>query len=134
MDASSPHRFSVDATLRTGLSRRALLRRAAALGVSAPVVSGLLAACGGGVSEEPTPEATTATGGGTTPPAGGSPAAGTTPAAATPAPTGGFQYEEPQNKGGQIIEGTFAEYRARFQAGFTPPDQEVAAQQRARRQ
>jgi queuine tRNA-ribosyltransferase len=32
-----------------------------------------------------------------------------------------------------ILEGTFDAYRARFLAGFTPPDQAVAAEQRARR-
>jgi hypothetical protein len=29
-----------------------------------------------------------------------------------------------------IVEGTFAEYRAQFLAGFTPPDREVAEEQR----
>ncbi len=32
-----------------------------------------------------------------------------------------------------IIAGTFAEYRARFQAGFIPPDQEAAEEQRRKR-
>lgn len=32
-----------------------------------------------------------------------------------------------------IVEGTFAAYRARFLAGYTPPDQEMAAAQRSRR-
>ncbi len=32
-----------------------------------------------------------------------------------------------------LLEGTFPEYKARFMAGFTPPDREVAEEQRKRR-
>ena len=32
-----------------------------------------------------------------------------------------------------ILEGTFDAYRARFLAGYTPPNQAVAAEQRKRR-
>jgi peptide/nickel transport system substrate-binding protein len=78
---------------RTGrLDRRALLKRAVALGLSAPAIAAVLAACGG--SDNAAPTATTARTGGTTPapttssaPAASSPAATARPAgsAATPA-------------------------------------------------
>jgi len=111
MDTNSPQRFSVDEALQAGLSRRALLRRAAVLGVSMPVVGGLLAACGGGGEEEATtaPQTTQPAGGGATPAATEAPSGGSTPATTPSGGTGAFQYEEPQNKGGQIIEGTFAD-------------------------
>ncbi|MDI3339428.1 MAG: ABC transporter substrate-binding protein [Sphaerobacter sp.] len=82
------------AALAGRLSRRDVLRRATALGLSTPAIAALLAACGGGGAGEPT--ATTA-GGGTvvTPTAGrtpaGSPAAspGASPAGS---PTAGMTY------------------------------------------
>ncbi len=33
-----------------------------------------------------------------------------------------------------ILEGTFAQFKARFLAGFTPPDREAAERQKARRE
>lgn len=80
--------------------------------MSAPALSALLAACGGGSDA---PEATTAPD--ATSPSGtdSSPAeaAGDTPSTDTTPPTGTgageFAYEEPQNKGGQIIEGAFSD-------------------------
>ncbi|MDI3339632.1 MAG: peptide ABC transporter substrate-binding protein [Sphaerobacter sp.] len=46
------------------LSRREVLKRAAALGLSAPAIAALLAACGGGGESEPTTAPTQASGGG----------------------------------------------------------------------
>ena len=75
------------------LSRRAVLRRAAALGLSAPIVAALLAACGGGSSNNtPTTSsagASTATSAPTNPPASSptSAASPTTAATATSAST-----------------------------------------------
>lgn len=111
METKSPQRFSLDETLQVGVSRRTLLRRAAALGVSMPVVGGLLAACGGGGDDEATtaPQATQAGGGGATPGATEAPSGDSTPATTPSSEAGAFEYEEPQNKGGQIIEGTFAD-------------------------
>lgn len=54
-----------DDVLNGRLSRRQMLKRAAALGLSAPAIAALLAACGGGESDEPT--STTSTGGDSTP-------------------------------------------------------------------
>ncbi|HRA33260.1 MAG TPA: ABC transporter substrate-binding protein, partial [Thermomicrobiales bacterium] len=62
------------------MSRRDVMRRGLALGLSAPVIAGLLAACGGG--DKSTPAPTAATGGASptsaaaTPATGGSPSAG----------------------------------------------------------
>ena len=64
-------------------SRREVIKRGAALGLSMPVIGMVLAACGGGASPTAAtgggaqPAATTATGGGSPVAAGGSPAAGT---------------------------------------------------------
>jgi len=60
------------------LTRRATLKRGLALGLSAPVIAGLLAACGGSASDTPA-------GGGATAPAGGA----TAPAGGATAPAGG---------------------------------------------
>jgi len=48
------------------ISRRALLRRAAMIGLSAPVIGGLLAACGGGGNEETEPPSPAGEGNGST--------------------------------------------------------------------
>jgi len=54
------------------LNRRDVLKRGAALGLSAPIIAGLLAACGGSESTPTSaPQATTAPGGEATKPAGG---------------------------------------------------------------
>lgn len=103
MDTNSPQRFSVDEARHAGLSRRALLRRAAVLGVSMPVVGGLLAACGGGGGDEEAtiaPQPTQPAGGGATPGATEAPSGGSTPATTPSGEAGAFQYEEPQNTGG----------------------------------
>ncbi|HET7037028.1 MAG TPA: peptide ABC transporter substrate-binding protein, partial [Thermomicrobiaceae bacterium] len=79
------------------LTRRQVLRRAAALGLSAPAIAMLLAACGGSSSNNstattssaattaPTTAATSATGGGTTPAATAAATSSTGSGAATPA-------------------------------------------------
>lgn len=64
----------VDDILHGRLSRRALLRRAAALGIAGPSLSALLAACGGSSASEPTSPPSTAPAGGGTP--AGSPSGG----------------------------------------------------------
>jgi peptide/nickel transport system substrate-binding protein len=66
--------------MRHKLTRRATLKRGAALGLSVPAVSMLLAACGDD-GDAPAATPTVATGGGTTPTAatGATPAAGNTP-------------------------------------------------------
>ncbi len=85
----------VPANLRTGLSRRQLLRRAAVMGLAIPVVSGLLAACGGDEDEDDT---------------GGSGATDTTPTDAsasdsTPAASGSSQSGGEVKKGGTLVFG-----------------------------
>ncbi len=81
-------------TLRARLSRRGLLRRAAVLGLAAPVVGSLLAACGGDDEDEATTapsgsEATAApSGSGSTPEASATEASG---GEATTAPSGGSE-------------------------------------------
>jgi len=57
------------------LKRRDVLKRGLALGLSAPVIAGLLAACGGDDEETSEPAATTDTGGSATEPAGETPEA-----------------------------------------------------------
>ncbi len=108
---------------RSRMTRRSLVQRAVALGLSAPAVGALLAACGGGSN---TPAATTgaSTAAPTTAPAGASTpvatsaattaptAASTTAAAASPtqASSSSLGTTEPaKNKGGQLVEGTFAD-------------------------
>jgi len=56
--------YLIDAATSRQLSRRAVLKRATALGLSAPVIAGLLAACGGddGEDNEETPAAASTTG------------------------------------------------------------------------
>ena len=96
--------------LQGRIGRRALLRRAAALGLSAPVVAGLLAACGGSSTPAATTAATTAATSTTSSAPGGT---GSTPAAASGAasPTaaattaGGGAAKQ----GGSIIIGTLGE-------------------------
>ena len=105
------------------MTRRSLVRRAVALGISAPAIGALLAACGGS-SNTPaattgasTAAPTTSSGGAST--AAASPSAtmaasstSTTAAAASPtqASSSSLGTTEPaKNKGGQIIEGTFAD-------------------------
>ncbi len=55
-----------DAILNQGLNRRDVLRKSLALGLSAPIIAGLLAACGGDDDDDSTtePTATAASGGG----------------------------------------------------------------------
>ncbi len=85
-----------DAGRRGRLTRRDVLMRGAALGLSAPAIAALLAACGGGnentpepTTQPPSPAATEATGAATATeaPAGG--ATETTSSSGTPASTGG---------------------------------------------
>lgn len=73
--------------LRGELSRRGVLKRAVALGLSAPVVAGLLAACGGDDDDDDAPTATTgaSTGGDATATTGD---AGSTPSGDATATTG----------------------------------------------
>ncbi len=111
--------------VRSGkMTRRSLVRRAAIMGLSAPAIGALLAACG---SSSNTPAATTAattasTTQATTAAGGASPAATTaattasaataTTASASPttASTGSqFAIEPAKHKGGQVVEGTFAD-------------------------
>lgn len=67
------------------LSRRDLIRRGIALGLAAPAIAGILAACGGG-SSSPTTSAS-ATGAATTVPAGGATATSAPSGAVSPAAT-----------------------------------------------
>jgi peptide/nickel transport system substrate-binding protein len=71
---------------RHGLSRRAVLKRAVALGLSAPAISVVLAACGGDDDDDDAPTATSASSGG----------AATEPAAATEAPEEEEEEESPE--------------------------------------
>ncbi len=109
------------------LTRRSLVRRATVLGLTVPAVSALLAACGGSSSN--TPAATTApttasSGGGSTATSAAttasSPTAASTAttastataaatASGTAAPSALGTVEPAKNKGGQVIEGTFAD-------------------------
>ncbi|HEU5422669.1 MAG TPA: ABC transporter substrate-binding protein, partial [Nitrolancea sp.] len=66
------------------MSRRGLLKRAAVLGLAAPAISALLAACGGGSNSSTTTGGTTTSGTGGTSTTGGTGAA-STPAAKVPA-------------------------------------------------
>ena len=118
------HEYDDDGRVaRSRMTRRSLVQRAVALGLSAPAVGALLAACGGGSN---TPAATTgaSTAAPTTAPAGASTpvatsaattaptAASTTAAAASPtqASSSSLGTTEPaKNKGGQLVEGTFAD-------------------------
>lgn len=93
------------------LSRRQVLRRAAALGASMSAMSALLAAC---ARQEATPAASPTA----APPAAGTPAPSpTAPApaetpAATLAPVGKPSFANPEparSKGGAVIEGSFAD-------------------------
>lgn len=92
--------------LRGRQSRRQVLRRAAALGFSASAMSALLAACRR--AEEATP---TQPAGVTTPAPSPTTAEVATPTpAVTPAETPSFSNpEEARNKGGTLIEGSFAD-------------------------
>ena len=107
---------------RSTISRRSLVRRAVALGISAPAVGALLAACGGGsntpaaTSGASTSVPTTSSGSGSTPAATSAattaPTAASTTAAASPtqASSSSLGTTEPaKNKGGQLVEGTFAD-------------------------
>ena len=76
--------------IRTGkLGRRAVLKRAVALGLSAPVIASLLAACGNGGGGGATATSRTG-GGGTTPTTGGAATTPTTGGAMTTPTTGGM--------------------------------------------
>ncbi|MGA7668854.1 MAG: peptide-binding protein [Nitrolancea sp.] len=108
---------------RSTISRRSLVRRAVALGISAPAVGALLAACGGGsntpaaTSAASTSVPTTSSGSGSTPAATSAAttaptAASTTAASSSPtqASSSSLGTTEPaKNKGGQLVEGTFAD-------------------------
>ena len=94
------------------LTRRDVLKRATALGLSAPIITGLLAACGS--SDKATATKGAATGGGSTPTASGStsgatastgpgttsPVAGTTPSTGSAAPTATTAANPNQQAGG----------------------------------
>lgn len=73
------------------LTRRDVLRRAAALGLTAPAIASLLAACGGGQQATPTtaPAAQTPTAAATPTQAGATPAAQATPSPAAQRGGGG---------------------------------------------
>lgn len=73
MDDSRIRDLIAEATARR-YSRRRILERAGALGLTAPAIATVLAACGGGAGT--TPAATTAPAAGQTPQAGGTPAGG----------------------------------------------------------
>jgi peptide/nickel transport system substrate-binding protein len=109
----------------TRLTRRSFMRRAAVVGMSIPAFGALLAACGSSSNETPSTSSasTSASTAQATSPAGGaspaattaSTAASTTTAASTAAssPTqassGLGPIEPAKSKGGQVIEGTFAD-------------------------
>src|SRR5687768_17259488 len=71
--------------LRGRISRRTLIRRAVGLGLSAPIIGALLAACGGDDDDDDDGPSPTATSGSGQPAAGTAtqPATGSTPAAST---------------------------------------------------
>jgi peptide/nickel transport system substrate-binding protein len=100
MSPENPNLESLREKILAGqLTRRGVLKRAVALGLSAPAIAALLAACGSDDDDDDdggdNPTATTASGGGTTPAAGGTEAAtvdsgeGTEEASPTSAPSGG---------------------------------------------
>jgi peptide/nickel transport system substrate-binding protein len=95
------------------LDRRSVLKRAMALGLSAPVIAGLLAACGGD-DDKATSTTGSGTGGAATPTTGSAPAAtattGTAPASPT---TGGGTTASPTTGGGTTASPT---------TGSTTPD------------
>lgn len=78
-----------DEYLRSRLSRRDMLRRSVILGLSAPVVAGLLAACGGDDDDDGETASTATSAPATSAPATSAPAGGETPTASaqTPAST-----------------------------------------------
>ncbi len=93
--------------MRGRLSRRQVLRRAAALGASMSAMSALLAAC---ARQEATPAASP-TAAQPAPASPTAPAPAQTPAA-TPAPVGTPSFSNPEparSKGGAVIEGSFAD-------------------------
>ncbi len=61
MSQDNRYRDLAESALSGKLSRRAVLRRAAVLGLSAPAIAALLAACGGGSSSTPTTSAAAST-------------------------------------------------------------------------
>ncbi|HCG29702.1 MAG TPA: hypothetical protein DEU95_08180, partial [Chloroflexi bacterium] len=89
MDERTPGLDEIRADVLAGrIDRRTMLKRAMALGLSAPIIAGLLAACGGSEKATSTPkaEATTAA---TQPAAASSPTAAATAPPATSPTTGG---------------------------------------------
>jgi len=95
-------------TLRSRLSRRGLLRRAAVLGLATPVVGSLLAACGGDDDEEPSSggSATESTGGSeATEATGGEATESTDEPEATESTGGEAEATEPAG-GGEDVEAT----------------------------
>ena len=88
----------IDEATRLRWSRREILKRAAVLGLSAPAIGAVLAACGGSDDDDAEPTNTTAAPAGSTEPAGGaaSPTSGgadatpTTGGGTTPAGSGGI--------------------------------------------
>src|SRR5215203_1448705 len=70
------------------LNRRDVLKRAMVMGLSAPIIAGLLAACGSD-DEEDEPEATNGTGGATATTGGSSAATATSGGDAAASPTAG---------------------------------------------
>ncbi len=108
---------------RSRMTRRSLVQRAVALGLSAPAVGALLAACGGSsntpaaTSGASTAAPTTASAGASSPAATSAAttaptAASTTAASSSPtqASSSSLGTTEPaKNKGGQLVEGTFAD-------------------------
>ena len=101
MDDLVKHEDLAERALRSRLSRRGLLRRAAALGLAAPVVGTLLAACG-----HDEDEATTAPSGGeaTAAPGGSTPEA--TEAATTESSGGEATTEPTSSSSGEVTEAT----------------------------
>lgn len=79
----------VEQAQRLQWSRRQILTRALALGMSAPAIATVLAACGGGDDDDATPAATTSGGTAASPTTGGGAASPTTGGAAATPSTGG---------------------------------------------
>ncbi len=91
------------------LSRRDVVRRAAALGVSAPIVASLLAACGGSSSKSTPTTSSASTSAPTTASGGASASPGASPASTTSAASTASAAAGSPKTGGSIIIGTLGE-------------------------
>jgi peptide/nickel transport system substrate-binding protein len=88
-----------DDVLNGKLDRRSVLKRAMALGLSAPVIAGLLAACGGDDDKATATTGSGATGGNPTPTTGSAPAATATTGTTAASPTTGGTTASPTTGG-----------------------------------